>query len=98
MTVLALSSVRFTRASEQDARTGLIGFVAFTIAGRLRVDGVVLRRTRDGRLVLSWPQHRDRHGVDHPVLRPTGDDARCELEAAIFEALGISAEGSHHGR
>ena len=90
MTALTLSSVRFTRASEQDVRSGLLGFVELTIGGRLRVDGITVRRTRAGRLVLSFPSRRDCAGNDHPYIRPIDDATRRQLEATILSALGLA--------
>ncbi|MFO1053972.1 MAG: hypothetical protein U1F36_17280 [Planctomycetota bacterium] len=97
MTALTLSSVRFTRGSDQDVRAGLLGFVEFTIGERLRIDGVTVRRTRDGRLALSFPARRDRAGVDHPFIRPIDDATRRLLESAVFEALGIEPNGGRDG-
>jgi len=61
---------------------GRVGFVACTVAG-LRLDGLVLRRTRGGRLALSFPCRRDARGRRHPFVRPEGPG----LERAILQAL-----------
>jgi hypothetical protein len=68
-----------------------LGFVTARY-GDLLLDGIAVRRTRDGRVVLSWPSRRDSRGRDHSVVRPCGDDARQALEAAILGALGLSAQ------
>ncbi|MCB9914840.1 MAG: septation protein SpoVG family protein [Planctomycetes bacterium] len=88
MASLRVSEVRLMPAA--DTRSGLLGFVAFVLNEALRVDGVALRRTADGRLVLSFPARRDRKGQDHPILRPLGDQARESIERQIFEALGLA--------
>ena len=90
MTRFLVTEPRLIGAAPEQVRTGLLGFVSFTIAGILRVDGVTARRTLDGRLTLSWPERRDRAGIAHPILRPVNDGARRILEAAVFDALGIT--------
>jgi hypothetical protein len=74
-----------------DHRNGFLGWVSFTIEPGLRVDGVAVRRTRDGRLTLSFPAHRDNQGRDHPYIRPTDDATRREVERQVLEALGLEA-------
>jgi hypothetical protein len=61
---------------------GLLGYVSCTVAG-LHLDGLTLRRTRGGRLAVSFPCRRDRRGRRHPIVRPRGK----ALEAAILAAL-----------
>ncbi|MBI5853040.1 MAG: septation protein SpoVG family protein [Planctomycetes bacterium] len=95
---LGVAGVRFTSASGRDVESGLIGWVSFTIGGLLLIDAVTLRRTREGRLTLSYPCRRDRNGVDHPLARPINDGCRRQLEAAVFKALGIATEGSRDAR
>ena len=55
----------------------------------LRLDGLALRRTADGRLSLSFPARRDTAGKQHPYLRPVDDAARRDIEHQIFTALGL---------
>ncbi len=85
---LDLSDVRFTPAPQCDARRGLLGFVSFQI-GRLRIDGVTIRRTTNGRLALSFPAHRDRRGWDHAYVRPLDDTTRREIERQVLSAILI---------
>ena len=85
---LRLRDIRFTRASERDLRGGLVAYVSAAL-GPLRIDGITVRRTLDGRLVLSYPSRRDSRGREHPIIRPIGEAARREFECQIFEALGI---------
>jgi hypothetical protein len=90
MTHARIHDVRFVPASPRDRGTGLMGFVSCEI-GLLRVHGLALRRTRSGRLALSFPCPRDRRGREHVVVRPLDDRARRVVETQVFEALGLEA-------
>ena len=61
---------------------GLVGYLSLRVAG-LHLDGLTLRRTRSGRLAVSFPVRRDGSGRRHPIVRPTGR----WLELAILAAL-----------
>lgn len=86
MNVHVLGTVRATDAQRA---TGLLAWLTIETE-RLVLDSVQLRRTLDGRHVLSWPERRDAGGRKHAVVRPVDDDARRAIEAAIFEQLGVS--------
>lgn len=81
-----IANIVFTPTSDADAARGMLAFVRCDY-GPLRIDGVVLRRTEDQRLVLSWPERRDRQGRAHPIVRPLNDGARQHLEAAVLVEL-----------
>jgi len=74
-----VTAVRLTRAR---AANGLIGWLGCTVAG-LHLDGLTLRRTRNGRFAISFPCRRDGHGRKHPIVRPRD----ASLERAILSAL-----------
>ena len=82
-----VSEVVMTQASRAERETGLMAWVAVTLDQRLRLDGLTLRRTRDGRLVISFPARRDRFGGQHPYVRPLNDATRRQLEEQILRAL-----------
>lgn len=88
-----ITAVRFSAAPRRDIRTGLLGWVSFTL-GDLLLDGIAVRRARDRRLVLSYPQRTDSYGNRHPVVRPLDDAARRAIESAVFRALGLDREES----
>ncbi len=87
--VIRVSAVRFVAASASDIRSGLLGWIALTLNNSLRLDGLTLRRTRDGRLALSFPERRDLAGGSHHYMRPLNDAARRAIEAQVFAALGL---------
>jgi hypothetical protein len=84
-----VQAVSLAPASADDARGGLLGWVAFDLAETLRVDGVALRRRLDGGLTLAFPRRRDRAGDSHPYLRPLDAQSRAVIEHQVFAALGL---------
>jgi len=86
-------NVRFSAAPTRLVASGLLGWVSVTFAGVLSLDGIGIRRTRAGRLVLSFPSRRDSRGTRHPFIRPANNRARKFLEASVFRALGLLARG-----
>jgi len=90
--VVLVSNIRFVAASTADERHGLLGWASFVLAETLVVESVALRRTLDGRTVISFPTRRDRHGRQHAIVRPVDDAARCALEREVLAALGVKAE------
>jgi len=69
----------------------LLGWLAFDVDGTWHVDGVALRRTRSGRLALSFPSRTDRHGLERALLRPTCDRAPRVIERLVLDELGLEA-------
>ena len=65
-----------------------IGRAQFDFGGALRVDGVTLHKTLDGRLTLSYPERRDARDFRHYQVRPLNDDIRREIERQVFALLG----------
>ena len=80
---VSVSDVRFSPAAEVEVATGLLGWVSFEL-DYVRLDGVAVRRTRDGRLALSYPRRRQ-----HRFVRPLNEETRRAIEAAVFAALGL---------
>jgi DNA-binding cell septation regulator SpoVG len=88
-----ITSVTLTPASADLISRGLLGWITCTLDHSLVLDGIALRRTRTGRLALSWPARRDGAGRDHPVVRPLHDHARHLLEQQILGQLGGDVRG-----
>lgn len=84
-----ISDLRFTPAPRDDQARGLLGWVSLVLDGGLCIDGIALRRTRDGRRALSFPVRHDRSGRQHSLIRPVNAAARRAIEAAVFEALDL---------
>ncbi len=75
-----VTDVKFAPGADRDIERGLLGYLVVTLNGGLRLDGLTLRRTRAGKLVVSFPRRRG--GV-----RPLDDTARRAIEAAVLGAL-----------
>jgi DNA-binding cell septation regulator SpoVG len=90
LTAPRITDVRYARASEADRASGLLGYIAVTVGGGLRLDGLALRRSRRGTLYIAYPARGP--GKLHPYVEPTSDHARRELERAVLEALGVDPE------
>ena len=85
---ITVSGVRFSPAGESEQRSGLLGWVACS-HGLVRLDGIVLRRTREGKLRLSFSRGRGKC----PPVRPLDDEARRAIERQILEAIDLDGEG-----
>jgi hypothetical protein len=81
----------WVKASDDDQRTGLLGYLSVTY-GTLVLDGITLRRTNAGRYALSFPARTDRAGRRHSHIRPTDDQARKDIEAELLWQLGEMPE------
>ena len=77
----------WVRGSDAEIRAGLIGYVSVEFGG-LVLDGIVVRKTTDGRFTLSFPARTDRAGRKHPYIRPVSDQVRKEIEDELLWQLG----------
>lgn len=82
----AVTNVHLTPADDLAQTRGLVAFLKVTING-LVVDGIVLRRCREGKYSLSFPQRRDRHGQEHPIVTPENHRVRTSLTRHILAAI-----------
>lgn len=87
--MIAVTDVRASWASRADRRTGLVAWVSCVVAGELRLDGLTLRVTRDGRRIVSYPSKRDRRGTERAFVAPLGEVARRSIERQILAALDL---------
>ena len=87
-----ITNVRIVPATSGDRDHGLLAFAAVTISG-IVIERITVRRTVDGRHVLSFPLHRDRAGVAHSIVRPLNNDVRRELTDRILAELDRHIDG-----
>jgi hypothetical protein len=62
------------------------------VNGAIRVDGVAVRRTLDGRYALSFPGRKASGGRRHFWVRPVTDAARIDIEHQVLAAIGLAEE------
>src|SRR5262245_57942465 len=89
---LIVSDVRFTIPSQDLIATGLLAWATCIINGQLELTGLMIRRTWNGRLTVSYPSRTDRTGQRHFYLRPIDDAARIEIEEQLLRAFRHFAE------
>ncbi|MEO0652580.1 MAG: hypothetical protein AAFZ65_18050 [Planctomycetota bacterium] len=92
-----VTDVAFAGASSADRDRGLLGWVRLR-AGDLLVDGIAVRRTRGGRLTLSWPSRRSSSGASFAYVRPINDRARAWLEEQVLDQLRLDHGDACGGR
>ena len=88
---LRITEVRASPAGLADMDRGLVAYLELELNGCLLVKST-LRRTRAGRLALSFPCRRGRRGRQYTLVRPLDNAARLTIEAQVFEALGLCWE------
>jgi hypothetical protein len=81
-----LGEIHLHRAGPAHGETGILGWITMQLDS-VQLDGVALRRTRDGALTLSFPERRDKAGQRHPIVRPLGRAERQEIEALVIARL-----------
>ena len=84
---LSISSVRFRAAPAIDQQAGLLGWASVVINDSLRLNNLGVRRTRDGRCVVTFPTRRDRRGKEHGIVSPISGAAHQALETAVLAEL-----------
>ena len=86
MADVRISEIRFIPASEKFESTGLLGWASFVL-GDLVGMAVGVRRTRDGKIALSFPSRRDGNGILHQSVWPHDDEARVDIESRVIATL-----------
>lgn len=77
----------WVQGTDDNRRDGLLGYLS-VFYGDLILDGIVLRRTAEGRYALSFPARTDRAGRKHSYIRPVDDQVRQDIERELLWQLG----------
>lgn len=85
LTDASIQGLTFERAPEGMRGLGVVGFATCRF-GELVVE-LVVRRTRDDRLLVSFPQRRSRSGQRFEVARPATHEGRRRIERDVIDAL-----------
>lgn len=83
MTAVDIRDIRFAPAKPELRARGLEGWASFQL-GAVRVDGVGVRRCRDGRFKLSFPTRIDSNGAEHAYVRPLDRAVHEAIESAVL--------------
>ena len=78
-----VSGVRVHRADDAHRARGILGWITADIDS-VRVDGITLRTTLDGALVLGFPKHRGKDGTQFSTVRPRGEWERQEITRQLI--------------
>jgi DNA-binding cell septation regulator SpoVG len=84
---LRVTSVAFSPARPLDVRDGLLGFASVHLDGVLAIHRVAVRRTLDGRVVLSFPAPADHDGRRRPLVHPLDAAAHAAIERQVVAEL-----------
>lgn len=87
-----ISNVRARTAPPLGLQSGLLAIVDLTLNDTVRIEGIPLRRSLEGRLVLSFPVCCAPRARASLGIRPISDGVRRAIEEQVFRALGIKAE------
>ena len=90
METIKVTRARLASATPQLRESGLLGFVECDLNDCIRIEGIALRRTLDGRRTLSFPMRKDGAGREVSFVRPLDDATRRSLEEQIYSMLGIT--------
>ena len=82
-----ITNVAITLARPDHEKEGILAWLTCVIANIVVLDGIALRRTRDGRPVLSFPRREDSAGRQHPYIRAAASETGQQFERAIFKAI-----------
>ena len=82
-----VTSVRFVPASVLDQRQGVLGWASAELAGVVRIDGLVVRRTLSGDVRVFPPERVDRVGRVHRIVDVIDSRLERAWEAEILVAL-----------
>ena len=88
MSAAKVTNTRLGRAKPSDQACGLVGWASCTY-GDLRLDAIAIRRSRAGRMIVSFPRPHDGRGGRYEFLRPLDAAARARIERQLLEQLGF---------
>ena len=89
---LHVHSISITTSSSRERRGGLLAYARVAL-GPYKIDGITVRKTRAGRLAVTYPKRTARDGTAHPVFLPTDPEVRGALEGEIIAAYRRHEEG-----
>lgn len=89
--LLAITDLAFTPAPGSLRATGLLGWARIVLNNTVVIDGLTIRRTRQGTTVVSWPEPHQR-GTARRVVHPCDEGARVFLQREVLDLLRRKGE------
>jgi hypothetical protein len=86
---IVIDRIELKTAGPRAAESGLLGWIRCRLNKVLQLDGFTLRKTHDGRHVLSFPSKLDGAGRQRFYVRPLDDETREVIESQVLAALGL---------
>lgn len=94
---IRIQRVTISLAASSHARVGLLGWASVHVNG-LIVDGVAIRMTREGSLIVTLPARaRGELGLRHPIVRIADPDQRRHFDDAVIGAFREEWMRIHNG-
>ena len=84
-----LSQITVIEAPPADRAHGLIGYVSCIMNDAIHIDGVALRKTREGEYSVSFPKKPGRSGDQHFYFKPINEAMRQEFLRQVLAAQGL---------
>lgn len=91
---LNITGVELRWAPDRDRDAGLIAYVAVTLNESVRLDGITLRRARNGSSYLAFAHRLDSRGRERWYARPLTESAKREFEDAVRQELALQQSES----
>ncbi len=83
---LTINEIRITPGSEEDRGAGLLAYASCRY-GDLLLAGLAVRKTMNGRTVVTFPAKRSGEGKQHFLITPTTVAVRRTIEDAVLAAF-----------
>lgn len=83
---IVVTGVSFVAACPALELKGLLGWASVRFNVALQINGVTVRRTRDGHLALSFPVRVDGRSRSRPIVQ-LDNNARGEIERQVLGEL-----------
>ncbi len=76
-------------AGDRERDRGLLAYVTVLVNDSLRLDGLTIRISREGRPTVCFPERSDGRGRNHPLVWPVTPEAWRAFESEILSATDI---------
>ncbi len=71
----------------QNPESGLIGWASCVYDGVVLLNNIVIRRSEDGEIFITFPKSKSKRGIEYPYFKPITQPAYDAIRKAILSAL-----------